>query len=221
VIVFFNEGPSHFLRRSLVFFSLIVILLTPPSGAVEAQKALLPQRKTEGSAELSDKRLIEEALSFFEAEEDEAAFSQLASQIMKSGLKDIAIFAKISSFYLRKKERLALNAFFEELSRAFKCKTVSRDEPICLQLGRLWNSNLDSIYFFEDSAAKSERLRRLLLAKDCSSAQAVLKELEAREGLLFSLLEAELKISECLADIVLQDRLRVRLEELRLFPSDL
>lgn len=204
-----REGSS--LTRGTLFFLVLTLAGLPvPARSAEAIK----------SSDLNPRRLVEEALAYFEAEEDPASFVALGRQVIRSGLRDRVILERIASYYLKNRDRPALNSFFEEVSKHHGCRLRTRDAAVCADMKALWVGNLDSVYFYEDSASKAERLRRLLLGKDCSGAQAVLRELETREGPLMPLLEAELRVAECLADIATQDRLRVRLEELRLFPSD-
>jgi hypothetical protein len=61
-----------------------------------------------------------------------------------------------------------------------------------------------------------ERARRALELEDCREAQAALKEVEAREGSFYFLLEQKLKVALCFKDVATQARIEEELENLRL-----
>lgn len=148
------------------------------------------------------------------------------------GLRDVALRARPTSiplaeayleYYISRKQRTPLQDYFWSLLDANQCSIPRAPRPeqldhlaICAFLKRIWKERLSSLLFFDASAAFLERARRALELEDCREAQAALKEVEAREGSFYFLLEQKLKVALCFKDVATQARIEEELENLRL-----
>jgi hypothetical protein len=79
----------------------------------------------------------------------------------------------------------------------------------------VWTERLAGLWFYESSAPRWEKARRALEAGDCRSAQAELKEIEAREGSFVTLISQKMNVARCLGETESATALSQELEKLR------
>ena len=159
-----------------------------------------------------------DAYEFLDSEGDREGLLKIELRILAEKSNDMDVLSKIIERNLKNHDRAQLEQIVRQVAASNGCFQNQLDSiPLCQQLEKIWVNNLDSIFFFEESAGKFEKARRLLDSKDCAAALPVLKEVEGREGLPKPLLEMLVRVHSCLSDVEGLDAARSRLEQLRIF----
>lgn|GEM_PF-1121047 len=165
-------------------------------------------------------RVWAESLDFVLEEGDLDGLEILRARIVKDRPDDFDLITKLLAVEVRKKDRPSLLRQVVLVRDANHCLS-ERPGSICGSLEKLWEESLSTLLFFEESAAKFEKVRRLLETRDCASALPVLKEVAAREDpLLRTYLERLVQVQECLGDVPGKTATEARLKELKVFDSD-
>jgi hypothetical protein len=165
-----------------------------------------------------------EVADFLVLENDTAGFQRFQEKVLTERPTETLLVEKILDFHLRRKDREALRAVVQRLSQELRCgrRVPARlgAREACERISRLWTDNLDSVLFYEESAQKLERSRRLVLDKDCSSALGILEELKVKENSARPVLRWMSEAYACLGDAASKARVDGQLKEMRIFASD-
>ncbi len=173
-----------------------------------------------GSDKPDPARLWIESADFLIGEEDREGLKALQEKALVERPWDLELSLRFSAYHLKNRDRNSLVDLFTRLQTALACALRSPPKrAACEALARSWNGNLDSVLFYEDSAQKLEQARRLVEAKDCPAALAVLKEVESREGPAKGVLAGTEKAYKCLGDVAGEARTAEKLKQIRMFPS--
>ncbi len=155
-------------------------------------------------------------LEFAERELDAAALELLQIKSLTQRPTDWIVIQQVFDHQVRSRSRTRLLAMVRLLAGANKCQDRQASK-LCAELERRWTGYLADLLFFEDSAPKIERSRRLLEAKDCAGAATVLKGVESREGLVLSVEHGLRKALVCLGDARGLDELEQRALQVKVF----
>ena len=169
------------------------------------------------------------AFDFFAAENDTDSLDAMRTRIlalprsreMNRESDQLLLIGRVLDERIANKDRKGLLTSFTSVVDSAKCRAKSSGEKsrLCAELKRLWVGNLDSLSFFEDSAAKLEKARRAVEARDCSLAQSVTNEIEIKEGLVKGNLLLQQQIANCLSDAPLMELVGEKLRTLSLFDA--
>ena len=167
------------------------------------------------------------AFDFFAVENDTDALDAIRTRILElPQSREISresdqflLISRVHNERIANKDRKGLLSSFGKVVTSAMCRAKSSGEEshLCLELKRLWIGNLDSLNFYEDSAAKVEKARRAIEARDCLLAQSVTNEIEAKEGLVKANLFLQQQIANCLSDAPLMEAVGEQVRTLSLF----
>ncbi len=138
----------------------------------------------------------------------------MRARVLDERLERIPLLARLVEIEVRKRDRAGLRTLVQDIARKADCRSNAKGGT-CVWLNGVWSGHLDSLFFYEDSAGKLERARRLLEQNDCASALAVLREAELREGPHRLILERLEKAQVCLGDNAQAQNTRTLIEQLR------
>ena len=164
-----------------------------------------------------------EAFDFFQSEGDSPSLEALRTKAVEKKHTNIVIIKKVLDSLVSERDRALLLETMISLVQKNACthseSAASSRKVLCEQLEKIWIGNLDSIYFFEETAGKMERARRHLLAKECDKALPLLKEVGQKEGALISLSDLFQKTYACLGDDGNRVAKEAELQKLRIFDN--
>jgi len=218
---FLAKAKDQFGIRGFLF--ILVLILAFPLTAKEKSK-LVQSKKTENIELLRvDQDLIQwlvTALNFLEGEsriEDIKKLSERYAFIFDQSLQE-----RFLQHWISLKDRNLLLKYFRGLVATHRCKDPLRQklEP-CRYFLQLWDGQLASTIYFEDSAGKIRNIEMALEKKNCVLASDLLKELELKEGFLRSLVDTQLRIAECLKSPEMAEIVQKKFQETRIFSSEL
>ena len=154
-------------------------------------------------------------LKFLDSEGDVEAVKRFRKRIIDEMPADSELIVELTEQAVRRKDRQDLQSLYESLSMF--CESRGLRVKSCPLYAQMWQSSLDSVLFFEDSAGKIESSRRLLGSGDCAKALLVLKEVLAREGNVRTVLERMVEGFGCMKDEAGQKTVQDSLKSMRMF----
>lgn len=145
-----------------------------------------------------------DSFDFFQSENEVASLEALRTKALEKQFQNLRIIKKLLDSLVIAKDRNRLLETIIALARRNSCINEETQhlpkDPLCTEIQNLWMGHLDSILFYEESAAKLEKTRRLLAANECAPALSLIKELELKEGPFFKLSEMAHTAYSCLGD---------------------
>jgi hypothetical protein len=185
------------LKTFLLAF-LLPSLASAESRAVTRNKPALPP------PDLTTQYWLE-AFEFFQSEGDSTSLELLRTKALEKQSANLLVMKKALDSLILLKDRSLVNENFIAIAQRNSCipnpsSPAAPSSPMCRELKNLWVGNLDSLFFFEESAGKLEKARRFLESKECDKALSLLKEVELREGSFVSQAELSRRAFECLGD---------------------
>jgi len=164
-----------------------------------------------------------EAFEFFVADSDFEAVNTLSGRILEKYPDDVALSNLVLDYSLRRRDRKLLHANFLAFWRRNQCPPLNSEAGLkgsCLSLFRVWNNNLKTVNFFEDTVVKLQKAKKLIQSNNCVDALPVLKEVEAKEGSLEPLLNLYREAYICLKDTEAAKAVNLRIERLRILENE-
>lgn len=153
---------------------------------------------------------VVEAIDFFVSEQDEKSLQRLIQDVEQVIPFDLAAYAAVAKYYVKKRSRSDLQAFTKRLSLRLGCGVTPVLSPAkdCRALEKYWVENLAGILFYESSSPALAKARVQITQGDCQKAKSLLEDVEAKEGPTESVFDVWEQMAKCegQADLVTQKR---------------